>query len=128
VSDASGGMARASPARGSPSNRSSFRDPGMLVGSPVAANEKAHDRDKKLHARKAIQSAPRTRAKFMSEPCNLEEHKDKFNLHPFTVSDVTPLRKVHFMFSVMGLHHAFVTKGGGLVGVLTKMALAKDDL
>jgi len=75
-----------------------------------------------------VASSPRVRAKYLSKTCDLETLSDKIEPHPFCISDVTPLRKVHFMFSVMGLHHAFVTNSGRLIGVVTKMQLAKDDL
>ncbi|KAL6067906.1 Chloride channel protein 2 [Balamuthia mandrillaris] len=44
---------------------------------------------------------------------------------PFQVVDKTPLSKVHFMFSMLGLTHAYVTSGGTLVGIITKRDLMR---
>jgi len=46
-----------------------------------------------------------------------------FDLCPFTVLETVPLSKVHFMFAVLGLSHAWVVRYGRLVGVVTKKDL-----
>jgi chloride channel 2 len=42
---------------------------------------------------------------------------------PFTLSDLTPSQKVHFFFSMLGIHLAFCTSLGRLVGIITKETL-----
>jgi len=49
--------------------------------------------------------------------------RNGFDLCPFTVLETVPLSKVHFMFAVLGLSHAWVVKHGRLVGVITKKDL-----
>jgi chloride channel 2 len=45
---------------------------------------------------------------------------------PFQISNLTPLTKVYFLFSMLGLSHAWVTKGGKIVGVITKKDLIRN--
>lgn len=47
---------------------------------------------------------------------------------PFMVDPASPLGKVHFMFAVLGLSHAWVVRRGKLLGVLTKKALLSENL
>jgi chloride channel 2 len=42
---------------------------------------------------------------------------------PFQISHLTPLTKVYFLFSMLGLSHAWVTQRGILIGVITKKDL-----
>ncbi|KAL0478934.1 hypothetical protein AKO1_007817, partial [Acrasis kona] len=39
---------------------------------------------------------------------------------PFYINYLTPLTKIYFLFSMLGMSHAWVTKRGKLVGVVTK--------
>jgi hypothetical protein len=47
---------------------------------------------------------------------------------PFMVDPASPLGKVHFMFAVLGLSHAWVVRRGKLHGVLTKKALLTNNI
>ena len=43
---------------------------------------------------------------------------------PITVDELTSLSKLHFMFTMLGLSHVFVTgPGGHLIGVVVKKDL-----
>jgi hypothetical protein len=47
---------------------------------------------------------------------------------PFQIHVMTPLTKAHFLFSMLGLSHAWVVSEGRLVGVLTKKDLINARL
>jgi len=42
------------------------------------------------------------------------------------VSDQTGLSKIHFLFTVLGLSHLFITRRGKLLGVITRKILIKS--
>eukprot|EP01121_Diplochlamys_sp_Union-15-3_P009586 TRINITY_DN2613_c0_g1_i1.p1 TRINITY_DN2613_c0_g1~~TRINITY_DN2613_c0_g1_i1.p1 ORF type:complete len:136 (+),score=27.50 TRINITY_DN2613_c0_g1_i1:98-505(+) len=48
-----------------------------------------------------------------------------FDPCPFQVVLDTPLSKVHWLFAMLGLSHAFIVEGGTLVGVLTRKDIIK---
>lgn len=47
---------------------------------------------------------------------------------PYTMQVHTPIAKVHFLFSMLGISHAFVLEKGKLVGVLVKKDLINAKL
>jgi hypothetical protein len=47
---------------------------------------------------------------------------------PFQIHVMTPLTKAHFLFSMLGLSHAWIVSEGRLVGVLTKKDLINARL
>jgi len=50
---------------------------------------------------------------------------DQFDACPFQVVADTALAKVHWLFAMLGLSHAFIVQSGALVGVLTRKDLIK---
>jgi hypothetical protein len=55
-----------------------------------------------------------------SRPTEAEGDNTGVDLCPYTVLETSPLSKVHFMFSVMGLSHVWVVREGRLEGLVTK--------
>ncbi|XP_067951537.1 chloride channel protein 2-like isoform X2 [Watersipora subatra] len=51
--------------------------------------------------------------------CKLDFPNCHIDPSPFQLVEKTPLTKVHFLFSLLGLHHAYVTNVGRLVGVVS---------
>eukprot|EP01028_Stygiella_incarcerata_P010267 TRINITY_DN521_c4_g1_i1.p1 TRINITY_DN521_c4_g1~~TRINITY_DN521_c4_g1_i1.p1 ORF type:complete len:158 (+),score=53.75 TRINITY_DN521_c4_g1_i1:185-658(+) len=47
---------------------------------------------------------------------------------PLALSERTPLSKVHFVFSMMVISHAFIVSSGKLVGIITKKDLIKRKI
>eukprot|EP01125_Pyxidicula_operculata_P000805 TRINITY_DN1070_c1_g1_i1.p1 TRINITY_DN1070_c1_g1~~TRINITY_DN1070_c1_g1_i1.p1 ORF type:complete len:797 (-),score=163.26 TRINITY_DN1070_c1_g1_i1:763-3153(-) len=72
-------------------------------------------------------------SEFVTQVPNMETVEDMtenagiegFDPCPFTVSQSAPLSKVHFLFAILGLSHAWVVQSGKLVGVITKRDLMK---
>jgi CBS domain-containing protein len=48
---------------------------------------------------------------------------ESFDACPFCIPPATPLPKLHFLFSMLGLASAYITQEGKLVGVVTKKDL-----
>eukprot|EP00011_Vannellida_sp_DIVA3-517-6-12_P004637 CAMPEP_0114610798 /NCGR_PEP_ID=MMETSP0168-20121206/3787_1 /TAXON_ID=95228 ORGANISM="Vannella sp., Strain DIVA3 517/6/12" /NCGR_SAMPLE_ID=MMETSP0168 /ASSEMBLY_ACC=CAM_ASM_000044 /LENGTH=881 /DNA_ID=CAMNT_0001821753 /DNA_START=49 /DNA_END=2691 /DNA_ORIENTATION=+ len=44
----------------------------------------------------------------------------ELDLSPFQVPEATQFYRIHFMFAMLGLNHAFITRNGKLIGVITK--------
>lgn len=54
----------------------------------------------------------------MTKPINLDENSVHIDASPFQLVERTTLLKVHSLFSMVGINHAYVTKIGRLVGVV----------
>lgn len=54
----------------------------------------------------------------MSRSIDLEAANIKIDPSPFQLVEKTSLLKVHSLFSMIGINHAYVTKIGKLVGVV----------
>lgn len=54
----------------------------------------------------------------MEKPVNLEAANVHIDPAPFQLVERTSLLKVHSLFSMVGINHAYVTKIGKLVGVV----------
>ena len=46
--------------------------------------------------------------------------RSDFDTSPFQVPETAHFYQIHFMFSMLGLNHAFIIRNGNLVGVITK--------
>lgn len=57
-------------------------------------------------------------AEEMSLPIDLKGSNVKIDPSPFQLVEKTSLLKVHSLFSMIGINHAYVTKIGRLVGVV----------
>lgn len=57
-------------------------------------------------------------AEEMAKPIDLDGSKVKIDPSPFQLVEKTSLLKVHSLFSMIGINHAYVTKIGRLVGVV----------
>lgn len=57
-------------------------------------------------------------AEEMSRPIDLKASSVKIDPSPFQLVEKTSLLKVHSLFSMIGINHAYVTKIGRLVGVV----------
>lgn len=57
-------------------------------------------------------------AEEMAKPIDLEGAKVKIDPSPFQLVEKTSILKVHSLFSMIGINHAYVTKIGKLVGVV----------
>lgn len=57
-------------------------------------------------------------AEEMAKPIDLEGAKVKIDPSPFQLVERTSILKVHSLFSMIGINHAYVTKIGKLVGVV----------
>ena len=44
---------------------------------------------------------------------------------PFSITESTPLAKIHFLFIMLGLTQVYVTKKGELVGIITRDIFVK---
>jgi len=54
----------------------------------------------------------------MAQPINLAASNISIDPAPFQLVERTSLLKVHSLFSMVGINHAYVTKIGRLVGVV----------
>lgn len=54
----------------------------------------------------------------MNKPIDLEGTNIKIDPSPFQLVEKTSILKVHSLFSMIGINHAYVTKIGRLVGVV----------
>lgn len=54
----------------------------------------------------------------MQKPIDLEIAKVHIDPSPFQLVERTSILKVHSLFSMVGINHAYVTKIGRLVGVV----------
>jgi signal-transduction protein with cAMP-binding, CBS, and nucleotidyltransferase domain len=43
-----------------------------------------------------------------------------FDLSPFQITEDAHFYKIHFLFSMLGLSHAFITRNGAVVGIISK--------
>lgn len=66
-------------------------------------------------------------AEEMAKPIDLEGSKVKIDPSPFQLVEKTSLLKVHSLFSMIGINHAYVTKIGRLVGVVALKEVRLDD-
>lgn len=66
-------------------------------------------------------------AEEMAKPIDLEGFKVKIDPSPFQLVEKTSLLKVHSLFSMIGINHAYVTKIGRLVGVVALKEVRMDD-
>lgn len=57
-------------------------------------------------------------AEEMAKDIDLEGARVKIDPSPFQLVEKTSLLKVHSLFSMIGINHAYVTKIGKLVGVV----------
>lgn len=57
-------------------------------------------------------------AEEMDRPIDLKGSNLKIDPSPFQLVEKTSLLKVHSLFSMIGINHAYVTKIGRLVGVV----------
>ncbi|XP_055916788.1 chloride channel protein 2 [Eupeodes corollae] len=66
----------------------------------------------------------------MSKPINLEGSNVQIDPSPFQLVERTSIIKVHSLFSMVGINHAYVTKIGRLVGVvgLAELRKAIEDI
>ncbi|XP_055299959.1 chloride channel protein 2 isoform X4 [Sitodiplosis mosellana] len=64
-------------------------------------------------------------AEEMAKPIDLEGAKVKIDPSPFQLVERTSILKVHSLFSMIGINHAYVTKIGKLVGVVALKELRK---
>lgn len=69
-------------------------------------------------------------AEEMAQPIDLEGAKVKIDPSPFQLVEKTSLLKVHSLFSMIGINHAYVTKIGKLVGVvaLKEVSYTQNDI
>lgn len=58
------------------------------------------------------------KAEEMAKPIDLEGANVKIDPSPFQLVEKTSLIKVHGLFSMIGINHAYVTQIGKLVGVV----------
>lgn len=54
----------------------------------------------------------------MEKPINLEAASINIDPSPFQLVEKTSILKVHSLFSMIGINHAYVTHTGKLVGVV----------
>lgn len=54
----------------------------------------------------------------MDQPINLEAANVNIDPSPFQLVEKTSILKVHSLFSMIGINHAYVTNTGRLVGVV----------
>lgn len=54
----------------------------------------------------------------MAKPIDLDEASIHIDPAPFQLVEKTSILKVHSLFSMIGINHAYVTKIGRLVGVV----------
>ncbi|XP_055837032.1 chloride channel protein 2-like [Episyrphus balteatus] len=66
----------------------------------------------------------------MAKVINFEEHNVCIDPSPFQLVERTNISKVHTLFNMVGINHAYVTKIGRLVGVvgLTELRKAIEDI
>ncbi|XP_031617076.1 chloride channel protein 2 isoform X2 [Contarinia nasturtii] len=64
-------------------------------------------------------------AEEMAKPIDLEGAHVKIDPSPFQLVEKTSILKVHSLFSMIGINHAYVTKIGKLVGVVALKELRK---
>lgn len=71
-----------------------------------------------------IQERPEDIDEVAAEPMNREvgiiEEGLKYDESPLSVTDETPLAKVHFLFTMLGLSQVYVTNRGDVLGAITK--------
>ncbi len=56
---------------------------------------------------------------FLKSKVNFEELAMTTDLTPFVVYEKTPLSKVHFLFTMLGLQQVYVVSRGVVIGVIT---------
>lgn len=64
----------------------------------------------------------------MQRPIDLEQAGVHIDAAPFQLVERTSLLKVHSLFSMVGINHAYVTKIGKLVGVVALKEVSLDLL
>ena len=66
----------------------------------------------------------------LSRPIDFYSSAVRVDPSPFQLVERTSLLRVHSLFSMMGVNHAYVTKIGRLVGVvsLKEVSLRKDEV
>eukprot|EP00742_Colponemidia_sp_Colp-10_P010161 GILJ01011137.1.p1 GENE.GILJ01011137.1~~GILJ01011137.1.p1 ORF type:complete len:802 (+),score=102.18 GILJ01011137.1:95-2500(+) len=66
------------------------------------------------------------RLRMLESPIDLSPHSPlHIDMAPFQVTPNTPLSKVHYLFTMLGLAQVFITKAGYLVGIVTKDDMLK---
>jgi chloride channel 2 len=63
-------------------------------------------------------------AKFMDNDVDIHYKMLGADDSPFSITESTPLAKIHFLFIMLGLTQVYVTKRGELVGIITRDAFA----
>lgn len=64
---------------------------------------------------------------YMSRAVDITKLSSITNQAPFHIIAQTPLRKVHFLFTMLNLNQIYVVKRGKVVGVITKQDLILGD-
>ena len=62
---------------------------------------------------------------FLKIPVNFSDNLLAADDSPFTITETTPLAKVHFLFIMLGLHQVYVIRKGLLVGMITRDSFTK---
>ena len=63
--------------------------------------------------------------KFLNQIINFRDETLLFNKSPMTVPCETPITKVHFLLTMLGIHTIFIVDNGKLKGFVTKECLLK---
>ncbi|XP_053969931.1 chloride channel protein 2 isoform X4 [Anastrepha ludens] len=112
-------------------------DPDASSISPaVSANEMPHvqrvpsiSKKVQLPRERVIDMSPEDQKKWemeeMSQSIDLEQANVNIDPSPFQLVERTSILKVHSLFSMVGINHAYVTKIGRLVGVVGLKELRK---
>uniref|UniRef100_A0A1I8P550 Uncharacterized protein n=1 Tax=Stomoxys calcitrans TaxID=35570 RepID=A0A1I8P550_STOCA len=103
------------------------------ISEPLHPNHKAlsHKGSKRvqLPRERVIDMSPEDQKKWemeeMQKPIDLEKAKVNIDPSPFQLVERTSILKVHSLFSMVGINHAYVTKIGRLVGVVGLKELRK---
>ena len=69
-----------------------------------------------LHEEEELEEVER----FMNTPIDINYKMLGTDDSPFSISESTPLAKIHFLFIMLGLTQVYVTKRGELVGIITR--------
>ncbi|OMJ88754.1 hypothetical protein SteCoe_9216 [Stentor coeruleus] len=77
--------------------------------------------DSFLHEEEEVEEV----TEFMNNPINISQRSLAVDDSPFSITESTPLAKIHFLFIMLGLTQVYVTKKGELVGIITRDIFVK---
>ncbi|XP_059218337.1 chloride channel protein 2 isoform X7 [Stomoxys calcitrans] len=104
----------------------------MTPGTPTvqrAPSTPGISKKVQLPRERVIDMSPEDQKKWemeeMQKPIDLEKAKVNIDPSPFQLVERTSILKVHSLFSMVGINHAYVTKIGRLVGVVGLKELRK---